>query len=366
MNEVLIRSLRENQIEVVECNQRLWKGRMEKVEKAKGIFSIISLIPRLCRSYLSLSWKFLRVGSYDAIIVGYPGHFDFFLVKFLNIFRRNRPVLINLLFSLYDTIVRDRQLIPPGSFMAKCILFVDKTLLRWADSIILDTSTHIEHICSMFNIDKNKFIRVPVGADDTLFKPGKSSSPMVKTGTGINLLFFGTYIPLHGIEYILQAAQRLKSFTDVRFTLIGSGQTYEEMQNLANVLELKNINFINSWVPYRELVQYIQSADICLGIFGATEKAAMVIPCKIYNCLAMGKPVITADTPAAREILSDGVHALLSPPGDPQSLADAILKLRDNPRYREYIGKAGYDLFQNTMTPKQVGFNLKQILEEIV
>ncbi|MBI5756083.1 MAG: glycosyltransferase family 4 protein [Nitrospirae bacterium] len=365
MNEVLIRALRENQIEVVECNQSLWKKRMEKVEKAKGIFSIISLIPRLSRAYISLSWKFFRIGSYDAIIVGYPGHFDFFLVKFLNIFRRNKPVLINLLFSLYDTIVLDRQLIPPGSFMAKCILIVDRTLLRWADRIILDTSTHIEHICKMFNIDNHKFIRVPVGADDTLFKP-INSAPKVTTSHGISILFFGTYIPLHGIEYILQAANRLKSYTDIRFTLIGSGQTYEAMLNMAKALNLTNVTFINSWVPYQGLVQYIQIADICLGIFGTTEKASMVIPCKIYNCLAMGKPVITADTPAAREILSDGVHAILCPPGDPQSLASAILKLRDSPRYREDIGKAGYDLFRTTMSPGQVGFNLRQILEEIV
>src|SRR3990170_7938173 len=363
MNEVLIQSLRENQVEVVECHHNLWKGRMEKVEKAKGTFSIISLIPRLCRAYISLSWKFLRIGSYDAIIVGYPGHFDFFLAKFLNIFRKNRPVLINLLFSLYDTIVLDRQLVSPRSFLSRCILLVDQILLRWADRIILDTSTHIEHLCKRFNMDKHKFIRVPVGADDRLFKP-INPAPKVKTPQGLSVLFFGTYIPLHGIEYILQAALKLKCFTDVKFTLIGSGQTYEEMQNLANVLELKNINFINSWVPYRELVQYIQNADICLGIFGTTEKASMVIPCKIYNCLAMGKPVITANTPAAREILSDGVNALLSPAGDPQSLANAILQLRNNPQYREDIGKAGYDLFQNTMTPKQVGFHLKQILEE--
>ena len=105
----------------------------------------------------------------------------------------------------------------------------------------------------MFNIDKHKFIRVPVGADDTLFKP-INSAPKVTTSHGISVLFFGTYIPLHGIEYILQAANRLKSFTDVSFTLIGSGQTYEEMKNLAKELDLKNATFINSWVPYQELV----------------------------------------------------------------------------------------------------------------
>lgn len=365
MNEVLIRSLKENQVEVVECHQDLWKGRMDKVKSAKGAFSSFLFILRLFGAYISLAGKFLKTGPYDAIIVGYPGHFDFFIARLLNLFRGKKPVLINLLFPLYDTIVIDRQLVPPGSFRAKWIWNIDKVLLHWADRIILDTESHIKHLCKTFNVKRDKFIKVPVGADDTFFRP-QTLPKLEEKRPGTHVLFFGTYIPLHGIETILRAAYHLKSQPDIHFTLIGSGQAYEAMQTLAKNLELTNVTFISSWVPYKDLARYIQSADICLGIFGTTEKAQRVIPCKIYNCLAVGKPVITADTPAAREIFSNGVHAILSPPGDADALARAILKLRDNPQWREDIGRAGYELFRTRLSPHHIGQDLKKRLEEII
>ena len=72
-----------------------------------------------------------------------------------------------------------------------------------------------------------------------------------------------------------------------------------------------------------ELNREIREAHLCLGIFGVTPKALRVIPCKVYDSLAVGRPVVTADTPGARELLEDGRTAVLVPPGDAAALADA-------------------------------------------
>jgi glycosyltransferase involved in cell wall biosynthesis len=89
----------------------------------------------------------------------------------------------------------------------------------------------------------------------------------------------------------------------------------------------------------------IAKADVCLGIFGRTEKASRVIPYKVYEALAMKKPVITGDSPAAREILHDQVHVLLSPMGEPEALAQRILRLREDPELRRRIAEEGHRLF---------------------
>ncbi len=69
------------------------------------------------------------------------------------------------------------------------------------------------------------------------------------------------------------------------------------------MLNSKNIDFIPHWVPYEELPDYVSKADVCLGIFGDTEKAQRVIPTKAIDALALQKPLVTGDSQAARELL---------------------------------------------------------------
>ena len=74
------------------------------------------------------------------------------------------------------------------------------------------------------------------------------------------------------------------------------------------------------WVEYELLGEELARAGICLGVFGRSEKAARVVPNKVYHAMAVGRPVITADTPAAREVLEHERTALLVPAGDAPAL----------------------------------------------
>jgi glycosyltransferase involved in cell wall biosynthesis len=78
-------------------------------------------------------------------------------------------------------------------------------------------------------------------------------------------------------------------------------------------------------VDYSELVDWIHRADICLGIFGDSEKAARVIPNKVFQILSTGTPLITRDSPAIRELLDPEMPGvLLVPPKQPDALVDAL------------------------------------------
>jgi glycosyltransferase involved in cell wall biosynthesis len=91
---------------------------------------------------------------------------------------------------------------------------------------------------------------------------------------------------------------------------------------------LEHLNWI-PWAPYRELADWIDHADVCLGIFGDSDKASRVIPNKVFQILAMGKPLITRDSPAIRELLAaDMPGVYLIPPADPEALVGAIRKFR--------------------------------------
>ena len=96
------------------------------------------------------------------------------------------------------------------------------------------------------------------------------------------------------------------------------------------------------WVDYEQLPEETPGAGCALGIFGTSAKAARVIPNKAFQALACGTPLVTADTPAARELLVDGESALLVPPGDPEALADAVRRLAGDAAWRGGSAQAGW------------------------
>jgi len=114
-----------------------------------------------------------------------------------------------------------------------------------------------------------------------------------------------------------------------------------------------------------ELAIVTAKADIGLGIFGETNKAKKVIPHKIFDLMAMKKSIITGDSPAVREILTDKKNVILCKMANTKSLAESILLLKNNRQLREKISVNAYNLFKKKFTRKKIGEELKDILEEL-
>ena len=85
-----------------------------------------------------------------------------------------------------------------------------------------------------------------------------------------------------------------------------------------------------------------------------------MIPNKVFQALACGTPVVTADTPAARELLRDGESALLVPPGDPAALVDAIR------RVTPAIGEGGLAAYQAHASEKVLGARWRSLIESVL
>ncbi|NOY52336.1 MAG: glycosyltransferase family 4 protein [Deltaproteobacteria bacterium] len=312
-NRIVIRGLRRSGIEVVECHFPLWERREDKTGGFLSAGSLLVVALRLIRAYLVLAVRFFRAGSFDCLMVGYIGQMDIFLARFLLMFRR-RPLIFNPLVSLYDTLVIDRGIFRRGSITAGLLFRIDRWSLQLADHVILDTNAHIDYISGLFGIDRAKFIRVFVGADEDIFFPREAPE---RDDGSFRVLFYGKFIPLHGIHHILHAAKALEGDPTIRFRIIGRGQLSGEIHALAGKLDLKNVEFVD-WVPYEKLPEEIAAADLCLGIFGDTEKTQRVIPNKLFQALACGRQVLTLDTPAVRELGPDRSGSLYTvfSPGD--------------------------------------------------
>ncbi|MBU0951838.1 MAG: glycosyltransferase [Elusimicrobia bacterium] len=327
-NRVIIEGLKRNSIEVVYCHTS---------------YSHVLWV------YLKLffKWLFLAEKKPSAIIIGETGYIITPLAKFIGIIW-NKPVILDAYFSMFQTEVFDRLTTNPGSYEAWKLLFVEKIGCRLADLILLDTNAQINYFCKNIYNKPSGYMRVFAGSDDKVFHPQAGS-----VNGKFKVLFWGNYIPLHGIEHIVRAAKMLEQEKEIIFEFIGKGQTYHDIVQLTEQLNTGNVAFLD-YIDEKQLVNKIAEADICLGIFGDSSKAVNVIPNKVFQAIALCKPLITARTPATQEIFIDKESVMFCEPANPGSLAEKILELNGNPQLCEKIAKNAYKLFKEKFTPEKV------------
>jgi glycosyltransferase involved in cell wall biosynthesis len=226
--------------------------------------------------------------------------------------------------------------------------------------VLLDTDEHIDYYARSSCLSRSKFIRVFVGEDEDNFTPRNDSPPKPPM-----VLYFGTYLPLHGVDTIIRAAKLLRD-ENVVFELIGDGPEYQKTRRLVDELGLSNVRFETSWRDIHSIADRIAVSSICLGVFGAGEKARRVIPSKVFPALAMAKPLITGETPAVTEVLRHGENAYLIPLDNPWALARSIRILLADNQLAQKIGLGAAKIFRERFTPTAIGRELMRELEKIV
>jgi glycosyltransferase involved in cell wall biosynthesis len=335
-NTMLLKMLKINGVEIIDCTDSspTYPARFLKV----------------IRKFLSLKNQ-----NYDCVFVGFLGQPLVPIIRMLT----NRPIIFDAFLSTFDTMCLDRKRFKPDSLPGKLFYWLDKYSCTQADSILLDTDAHIDYFTKTFGIPRNKFHRVFVGADESLFYPREAK----RVDQKFRVFYYSSFLPLHGTEYIVKAADRLREQKEIEFVIVGNGMEHEQILNSAQSLGINNIRFID-WLPYEQLPLEIAQADICLGgHFSGIEKAGRVIAGKTIQFLAMQKAVIVGDCAGNRELLTDRENALFVTMADAGALADAILELRDNVKLREHLAGEGYRTFLNKCTSQALGKELSYVLQ---
>jgi glycosyltransferase involved in cell wall biosynthesis len=359
----LLEVLKTRGVEVIECHYSMADTFQDRFKSAGTLPGAINYLIHIFGSFFSLSLQYLKTPSpIDAIIVVHPGHFHFHLVRFLNAIKKSRALIINdFFFSLYDTLVHDRRLLNEKGFAAGLFHFLEGNMCRSADLNLVDTIHHGNFSAKEFKIPKDKFLRIFVGSS---FPAYNAPSLKNKIEGKFSVLFVGTFIPLHGIDIIVQAAGILRDDPEIHFRLVGTGQLKEHIQNLVKKRGLPNIIF-QDWVPTSKLGKLIRSCDLSLGIFGQGEKASRVIPIKVFDICASGTCFITADTPAIREVFRHKENAYLIPAGDPTALANAIQELKVNQTLREKIAQGAWITGKKRFSRDQLGKDLIKAIADV-
>lgn len=300
-----------------------------------------------------------RLQGFDTIFVPYPAYLDVLCLWAFGLLR-GRRLIVDAFLELHSTVVEDRALIAAGSLRARALRAFQRFTLTKADLVLIDTPQQAEILRQELRSSTTEVRDIPVGIDEGVWTP----MPMPPVADNVKLLFWGTFIPLHGVEHIVAAARLLEERrSPVEFQLIGDGQTADDVARELAREPLSNLHWTRKLIDSDSLRRAIGESHLVLGIFGNSAKAASVVPYKVHQALASSRPVISRESDCLNALADPGRGLVLCPPANPVALADAIDRLCSEIR-REWVPgtREIYQAhFSRTMIKQRLGMALDSV-----
>ncbi len=209
---------------------------------------------------------------------------------------------------------------------ARLLVAVNETLRR----LLIEGGAASEKVITIQNGIDPGFLAPDIDAQARRCELGFSSRDIV-------IVFVGSFQPYHRVDLLLRAFQQMPGRELARLLLVGSGQTYDASRLLAASLALgEGVRFTGS-VPYRDVPSYIAAGDI--AVLPGT--AYYCNPMKVYEYMALGKPVLAPQQANIGEIVAHGTDGILFEPDSVSAMAQSLASLIADPGLRQRLGEAG-------------------------
>lgn len=272
---------------------------------------------------------------------------------------RGIPVVFDPMISAWDKKVLEQKKWKADEPRAKRLLKRERKLMAMPDLVCWDTSCHVDFCAEYLNVPREKLRVLLTGTDEEVFKP---QPPQPPHGGDFKVLYHGAYLPLHGTEYIVEAA-RMTQGKGIHWSFLGWG-AYKAATE-AKAAGIGNITFLDK-VPYTQVPRVICDHDVVLGVFGTTAKAARVIGNKVYECMACCRPTINEFCSGYPPEAKDCKAIKFVPPGDAAAIVKAVEEYRSDWESRESYFAAARDFFERHLSMDVIVKQLENIVAEVV
>lgn len=281
-------------------------------------FADKSYAVRLLKLYRKL--LVLNAAKFEIVFVGFAPQL---VLPFWGFKFKKNEIIVDFFISMYDTLVNDRKKFRETSVAARFLKKLDRMTVKKANFLISDTKAHGEYFVKEFGADPEKLHTLYLEADRSIYYPRQVERPQ-KLRDKFIVLYFGSVLPLQGVDIVLKAYELLKN--DDRFYMYMIGKVDNKFDRPSG----DNIEYID-WLSQEELAGRIAMADLCLaGHFNKDiDKARRTIPGKAYIYRSMNKKILLGDNPANRELFEASEDIRFVPMGDGKALADAIKKMAE-------------------------------------
>lgn len=230
-------------------------------------------------------------------------------------------------------------------------------------TVAAEARRHYVHDCAVPPLDVSV-----VGNTVDLGSFDRSAPPTVDTD-GFTVAYVGSFGPHRGLDTALRGfAEVAATAPDAEFLLVGSGaqSVVDGLGALVSDLGISDRVTAPGWVDFEAVPGYIAAADVCLVPHARTEHTATTIPHKLFQYMAMERPVVVTDVPPLERIVSATDSGRVVPAGDARELGDTLEALRTDPSERRRLGENGREAVEHRYNWATDAETLRSIYAELI
>jgi glycosyltransferase involved in cell wall biosynthesis len=295
-------------------------------------------------STFALSWKVLLSRGFDVIHACNPPDLFFLIGGFFKLFGKKfifdhhdlNPELYEAKFGRRD-------------FFYRLMVACERLTFRLADVSIATNESYRRVAIERGSMDPDRVFVVRSGPSLERMRI-QPAQPELKQGRRYMVGYVGTMGRQEGIDLLLEAVRHIvcvRGRTDVHFGLVGGGTSVGEMKQLARDLGVADYVTFTGRVPDAQMLQMLNTADVCVNPDAANELNDKSTMNKIMEYMSLGKPIVQFDLTEGRFSARDA--SLYARRNDAQDLGEKILELLDDPERRARMGAYGRQRVENEL-----------------
>ncbi|MBN2772531.1 MAG: glycosyltransferase family 4 protein, partial [Spirochaetes bacterium] len=227
-------------------------------------------------------------------------------------------------YTSYSPLVRKRSI-----FLKPLSIFIEKKIFNSATVIIAVSSFLKQQMIEKYRINEQKIIMLPNASDPNFFSPAMSVEKIQieKLANGPIVGFVGGFYTWHGLDLLIKAFVRvLQNDSNSILVLIGDGPEKKRIENMVEELQIRDNVFFAGKVSYHSLPAWISLFRV--GVMPDSNNYGS--PMKIFEYMAMGKPVVVPDYGPLRDAVEHGKEGFIFPKGNVEIMTSYINLLISN------------------------------------
>ena len=244
-------------------------------------------------------------------------------------------------------------------------LWLEGFLYRHADRVVINSPGFREHVQQR---GARRIECVPNGSDPSMFDPADRGEAFRKEHD-LKDKFVVMYAGAHGLSndlgVLLAAARLVQDRPEIRVVLLGDGKEKANLQAQAAEMGLSNVSFVAS-VPKELMTGAMAAADACVAILKPLEAYKTTYPNKVFDYMCSGRPIVLAIDGVIRQVVEAAGCGIFAQPGDPQSIAQAMRNLADDPQQSRLMGLKGPPYVQAHFNRQMLAGRLADIMEAMI
>jgi glycosyltransferase involved in cell wall biosynthesis len=290
---------------------------------------------------LSLLLKLHRLPRADVVVSTSP---QFFCgLSGLLLRRRRRPWVLEIRDLWPESVVAVGAM--RRGLVIRLLERIERAAYRAADALVSVTDSFVPHLLGPRR-GKGPLAVIKNGVDLAFFDlaAAAEAGPALRRALGLEGKFVAAYVGTHGMAHgldtILDAAERLKDSPDIAFLLVGDGSERERLQREAARRGLPNVHILGQR-PKSDMPAIWQLTDVSLVLLRRLDTFKSVLPSKMFEAMAMQRPMILGVEGEARALLETAGAGLAVTPEDSAALAAAVSRFAGEPGLGPAMGRAG-------------------------